>query len=234
MTTAIVLQARMGSRRLPGKSLAIIDGRTVLRRCIDRLNESGLPVVVATSSLETDDPIEREADKAAVPVVRDAETDVLARYARAVELFELELVVRATGDNPAVDLEAPGRVVELAVRTGADHVTEHGLPYGAAVEAVSARALLTAARSATESADREHVTTFIRRDRQFRRLVAVAPAAVRRHDLRFTVDTADDLDYMRRVFALAGRGAAPAPLAALIAAADQTFVGASRPDARGR
>lgn len=217
---AIVLQARMGSSRLPGKVLAPIAGRSVLAHCVERLQRSGLPVVVATTELGEDDRVAVEAVRVGASVVRGPVDDVLARYLRAATQLGLTELVRATADNPAVDMDAPGRTLALLYRTGADHVVEHGLPYGAAVEAVSTEALARATGLATDPYDREHVTTLIRRDRRFLALPALAPGAVRRPSVRLTIDTAADLAFMRRVFALAGAmPGEPVPLVAIIAAA---------------
>jgi len=134
-------------------------------------------------------------------------------------LFE---VIRATADNPAVDIDAPQRCLELLRRTGADHVIERGLPHGTAVEAVSASAILIAADQARTAADREHVTPFIKRDGQFVAIDAIAPGVLRRPALRLTVDTPEDLDFARKVFSwLPGEGSAPASLAEIIRAADR-------------
>jgi spore coat polysaccharide biosynthesis protein SpsF (cytidylyltransferase family) len=122
-----------------------------------------------------------------------------------------------------VDIDAPQRVLELRRRSGADHVVEYGLPYGTAVEALSVDALTRSAALADESQDREHVTSFMRRDERFKALSAIAPPALRRPGLRLTVDTAEDLSWVRRVFDQAERvigTAPPASLTALIAAAD--------------
>ena len=218
--TAIVLQARMGSTRLPGKVLSAIAGRPILGHCVDRLRQSGLPVIVATTTDGEDDLVEDVAELFGARVVRGPADDVLARFALAVSTFGLVEVIRATADNPAVDLDAPHRCLDLLRRTGADHVIERGLPYGTAVEAVSASAILLANGQATAAADREHVTPFIKRDGQFVAIDAIAPGALRQPALRLTVDTPEDLDFVRRVFSwLPGEGSAPAPLAEIIRAA---------------
>lgn len=221
-SAAVVLQARMGSSRLPGKSLAPIEGRTVLALCIERLRvRSGLPVVVATTTMAEDDVLAAEAERLGAPVVRGPVEDVLSRYVLAAAMLGLTEVVRATADNPAVDLDAPGRTLDLLRRTGAGYVLEHGLPYGAGVEAFTASALRYADVLTTEPYDREHVTPLLRRDRRFVSLDALVPAAVRRPDVRLTVDTAEDLERVRQLYVAVGAGDDPAPLAAFIAAADQ-------------
>jgi spore coat polysaccharide biosynthesis protein SpsF len=218
---AIVLQARMGSNRLPGKSLAPIEGRTILGHCIERLrSRSGLPVIVATTTLAEDDVLAAEASRWGAPTVRGSAEDVLSRFLLAANLFDLRTLIRATADNPAVDMDAPRRTLDLIERTGACHVVEHGLPYGCAVEAISVDSLREAATQTSEAYDREHVTPFLKRERRFRAIDAIAPGTVRRPDLRLTVDTPEDLDFLRWIYAFADEGSGPAPLPVLIAAAD--------------
>jgi spore coat polysaccharide biosynthesis protein SpsF len=219
---AIVLQARMGSRRLPGKSLAPIGGRSLIARAVERLRaRSGLPVVLATTTLPADDLICDEARELNVAVLRGPADDVLARYAVAASALGLRAIVRATADNPAVDLDAPRRTLDMLVRSAADYVVDRGLPVGTTVEAISVAALVRAAGMATAAYDREHVTPFIRRDPRARALDLLAPLSLRRADLRFTVDTADDLTAMRQLYAELAGAAEPAPLDQFIQAADR-------------
>src|SRR5437762_1457410 len=115
--TAIVLQACMGSARLPGKVLAQVAGRTVLAHCVERLQAcSGLPVVVATTDLPDDDRLVAEALRLGTTVVRGAAEDVLARYLQAASQLSLTEIVRASADNPAVDMDAPRRTLEFLRR----------------------------------------------------------------------------------------------------------------------
>ena len=240
MTSAIVLQARMGSRRLPGKVMADIAGRPLIAHCVERLGRSGLPVVIATTTRPEDDALEAEGRRLGVDVLRGPEEDVLKRYAMAVTRYGLSDLIRATADNPAVDVDAVTRTLDLLRRTGADHVVEHRMPLGAAVEAVSAAAILRADELAVDAYDREHVTPLIRRDGRFFALDALAPGHLRQPQLRFTVDLPEDLSFMRRLIASAEAAAEPpVPLFALIALAsrrdwdaDDGGAPASRSDAR--
>ena len=220
---AIVLQARMGSRRLPGKTLALVAGRTVLEHCIERLQaRSGMRVVLATTSRGEDDRVAEEGRRLGVCVMRGADVDVLGRYVMVASALSLTDIVRATADNPAVDMDAPRRVLELRRRTGADHVTERGLPHGAAVEAVSAAALFRSAALTDNPMDREHVTSFLQRDPRFVALRFPAPVEVRRPALRLTIDTAEDLAFVRMVVEHAEVDSSrPVPLALLIAAVER-------------
>jgi spore coat polysaccharide biosynthesis protein SpsF len=217
----IVLQARMASSRLPGKALAPIGGRPILTRCLDRLRaDASAPVVLATTTHPEDDALAALALAEGVPVVRGSEADVLHRFVVAAERFGATYIVRATADNPAVDIDAPRRVLETLIQTGVDYVVESDLPHGSAVEGVAVDALMKADVMATEAADREHVTPLIRRDRLFRALEMLAPPHLRRPDLRLTVDTLNDLSFMRRVMSGFGDPLAEQPLHAIIEAAD--------------
>jgi spore coat polysaccharide biosynthesis protein SpsF len=215
---AIVLQARMASTRLPGKALADLNGRPIVEHCIERLRAtSALPVVLATTQRSDDDPLAEVARRLDIEVVRGPDEDVLGRFVLVVRTFGCSAVIRATADNPAVDLDAPRRTLDQLIRQQADHVVESGLPYGAAVEAIAADALLVSADVATDRYDREHVTPFIRRDGRFFALEAVAPQRLTAPALRLTVDTEEDLGFMRRFFAVAEAGAErPVPLERLI------------------
>jgi spore coat polysaccharide biosynthesis protein SpsF len=202
----IILQARFGSSRLRGKALATIGGRTILEHCLRRLMFAGVaPVVLATTRRPEDDALEGVARVLGAGVYRGDATDVLSRYLDAADAFDFDVVIRATGDNPGVDIQASGRLL-AAIRTGdADYASEDGLPYGAAVEAVTRAALARAGHEAYHAEDREHVTTYVKRNTQtFKVLTIPAPAPLRRPDVRLTVDTVADLEHVRELFARAG------------------------------
>jgi spore coat polysaccharide biosynthesis protein SpsF len=220
---AILLQARTDSTRLPGKALAPIAGRTLVGWCLDRLSAAGIGcVVLATTDRAIDDPLAREASERGLVTFRGPTDDVLRRMRLAAEDARADIVVRATGDNPAVDVEAPARLVHWLVSRGVEYVAERGLPYGAAVEAMTIEALCRADQLATMASDREHVTPMMRRDAErFESLEVEAPRALRRSDLRLTVDTEEDLGRMRRILgACAGKTGVPS-LATIIDVADR-------------
>jgi spore coat polysaccharide biosynthesis protein SpsF len=199
----IILQARMASTRLPGKALASIGARTLIGHCLARLRIGGAaPVVLATTTNQEDDVLVATAAKYGVTAFRGSADDVLSRYVLAAQSIGARFVVRATGDNPAVDIGAPDRVLAALRSTRADHVIEEGMPYGGAVEGVTVEALVRASRLATSAADREHVTPWIRRDRtRFTAVQIPAPAALRRPEVRVTVDTRHDLAFMQDIAA---------------------------------
>ena len=218
----IVLQARIGSARLPGKVLAPIAGQPMLGHCIRRLQASRMgPVIVATTSGRADDSVADVAWEFGAGIVRGADADVLTRYVQAVAEWEGAFVIRATADNPAVDPESCERLVRR-LEEGADYAVEDGLPVGATVEAVRTEVLRAVSAEVTSAEEREHVTLGIRsRPTAWRVVVSPAPDALRRPDLRLTVDTADDLARMRRLLTCADAGRRIVPLADLIWLADR-------------
>lgn len=219
----IILQARMASSRLPGKAMRTIGSRSVVARCLDRLLAARTaPLVLATTERAEDDVLAEEASSLGVPTVRGATDDVLGRFAQIVELLQPQWVIRATADNPAVDIDAPARVLTHLQRGGVDYVLERGLPVGGAVEGTRAELLLEAAARATEPYDREHVTPFLKRpELRYRVFEPLAPISVRRPDLRFTIDTADDLAYMEALLGRCGLGSSVLPLSGIIQVADR-------------
>ena len=215
----IVLLARHASQRFPGKALAVLAGRTILEHCVGRLTAADAgPVVLATTTRSDDDVLAVIAGRLGALVYRGDEHDVLGRTVAAAAAHGLDRVLRATGDNPFVDIDGPARALAL-LAPGVDYACEAGLPVGAAVEAVSFSALARSAREATDPADREHVTTFIKRHTdRFRCVQTRAPRPLCAPDLRLTVDTPSDLAWLRSLAALTG--AREPGLRALIAAAE--------------
>jgi len=225
----VVLQARMASTRLPGKVMAMLGSHTLVGHCIRRLQAARVgPVIVATTVGSEDDVVEAEARRLGCEVVRGSVDDVLGRFVMASDVVPSRWVVRATADNPAVDIDSASRLLRVMEECGAEYGLEQGLPYGAAVEVIATSALRRAAELATSAYDREHVTPYVRNHPDaFRVVMPEAPDDVRRPDLRLTVDTADDLEFMRNVLQRAEAGASPSPLPAVCAAADAWLTGHS-------
>ena len=222
-SAVVVLQARMASRRLPGKAMRSIAGRPLVTHCLERLLAADVgPVVLATTTDPTDDVLAGAAESVGSAVVRGAVDDVLSRFARVVERYRVPIVLRATADNPAVDWESARRVMTSLEDETVDYAVEEGLPHGTAVEAVRTEVLMRAHALARDPSDREHVTTFVKRtSRASQVLSLLSPIPVRRPELRFTVDTLGDLSYMRQVLDVAGARHGLIPLEDVIAAADR-------------
>jgi spore coat polysaccharide biosynthesis protein SpsF len=210
--TVAVVQARMGSTRLPGKVLQPLGGRPLLALVLERVGRAaGIDeIAVATSTLAADDPVAELARELGVRVIRGSEQDVLDRYATAAAELEAGLVVRITADCPLVDPGLIERLIALRADDGLDYaavltgaVPADGrarFPDGLDAEVLRASVLALAAREATAAYDREHVTPFVKaRPQRFRLGYLEAE-----HDLgdeRWTVDRAEDLAFVRAVVA---------------------------------
>jgi spore coat polysaccharide biosynthesis protein SpsF len=214
--TMAFLQARMGSSRLPGKVMMRIHGQTILERAIRRLKSSPAVqrVAVLTTILPADDVIVREAEQMGAWIHRGSVQDVLARFQEASEKFGPDIIIRATADNPLIDIGSIDRIID-ALRAGdLDWCMEKDLPYGAATEAISAKALERVSRCAHSDQDREHVTLYIKEHpNEFRIGLLEPPSSVRRPDVRITVDTLEDFQYVERLIGMASERFNPIPLA---------------------
>jgi spore coat polysaccharide biosynthesis protein SpsF len=209
VNTVAIVQARMGSTRLPGKVLEDLCGETVLGRVIERVAacERIDDVVVATTDLSRDDAVAREAARRGAKVFRGSEEDVLGRYFGAATKFSAEVVVRVTADSPLFDPELLSemlkRFFELQSRdTPVDYLSNtrtRSYPVGLGAEIFTCDALERAAREATDPYDREHVTPYLYREPgRFRVHAYVGEVDLSQH--RWTLDTPEDLRFVRAVY----------------------------------
>jgi spore coat polysaccharide biosynthesis protein SpsF len=209
------LQARMASRRLPGKVLMRIRGQSILERAIRRLRaaRSVDEVAVLTTTLDEDDAIIEEACRLGALVHRGPELDVLKRFQEAAEIYLPEILIRATADNPLIDIGSVNRIVSALRSRELDYCMEVGLPYGAATEALTPAALKTAHLRAHKPDDREHVTRYIKEHPdEFRSAFLQAPEYLNQPGIRLTVDTLDDFAYVARLIGSFPGSSRPIPL----------------------
>ncbi len=216
MTNALVfLQARMGSARLPGKSLLRICGHSILGRAIRRLQsaESIDGVVVLTTTLPEDDAIVSEAQNLGALTFRGPELDVLKRYQLASEQFRPEIIIRATADNPLVDIGSVDRIVRALRGSNLDYCIEGELPIGAATEAITESALRRSDQEAGSPSHREHVTLYVKENPELFRIACLTPPDVlRRPDLRLTVDTPEDFMFIEELIQGIAETTRPIPM----------------------
>lgn len=197
--TVAIIQARMGSTRLPGKVLMPMGNRTMLGYLIERLSYARTvsTTVVATTTNHRDDVIVEEARNLGVECFRGSETDVLERYIQAARANNAEIVVRVTGDNPFTDPASIDRVVDQLV-DGFDYAIEDGLPVGITGEALTFKALEFINRVALASRWREHVTLYAKENRNMLRCASLRPSPkCDRPDLSFTVDHPAEYERVR-------------------------------------
>ncbi|MGD9834729.1 MAG: NTP transferase domain-containing protein [Piscinibacter sp.] len=214
MTTAIIVQARMGSSRLPGKVLLPIEGRPMLSYQLERLRavERADVIVVATSTSKADDPIDELCCEEGVSSVRGPELDVLSRYEKAAAACGASAIVRVTADCPLIDPDLIDESIRV-FRESPDkpdfvsNMLQPTWPYGMAVEVFSRRCLAEANAEATDPDEREHVTPFIwRRPDRYRLRSLTREPDLSRH--RWTVDTPEDFELISRILGkLAARNA---------------------------
>jgi len=208
MRTVAIVQARLGSSRLPGKVLQDLAGDTMLARVVARLRAARTidDIVIATTMSESDDPVVREAARLGVHAWRGSEQNVLARYIGAARKYYAGAVVRVTSDCPLLDPETVDRVVMSLRASPVDYSSNTHVrtyPRGLDVEAFYLDTLEKIFRSATSPAAKEHVTAYLMEkpgDFAIHQVTAESDDS----DLRWTVDTAEDLALIRAMYSELG------------------------------
>jgi glutamate-1-semialdehyde 2,1-aminomutase/spore coat polysaccharide biosynthesis protein SpsF len=199
-----IIQARMGSSRLPGKSLAEIEKRPMLWHVIDRVNRATLVdrVVVATTTAPADDAIEEMCRENGVACYRGSENDVLDRFYHAARAEKAAHVVRITADCPLIDPEVIDRVVRRFQRGDLDYASNamvRSYPDGLDTEIFSFSALERAWHEASKPSEREHVTPYLRSEK-FRTANVENDSTYLYQHYRWTVDEVEDLEFIRAVY----------------------------------
>lgn len=198
MKTVAIIQARMGSSRLPGKVLTDIGGKPALAWVVRAARATlGVDEVwVATSVCAADDAIAAWCEANGVPLHRGSESDVLDRFAGAAKASGADIVARLTADCPLLDPAVVAQTIRLHAVTGVDYasnVDPPTWPDGLDCEVLTRKALLAAADEATRASDREHVTPFVRNNRdRFTAETLIAPLPGLTAE-RWTLDTPEDL-----------------------------------------
>jgi spore coat polysaccharide biosynthesis protein SpsF len=196
MKIGAVIQARMGSSRLPGKVLRPIAGLPLLAHVTGRLAllKTAIHIVVATSTESQDDAIVTHCRQSSIACFRGSESDVLARYAGCAAKYDFDHIIRLTADNPFTDIEELDRLMDLHVRDGNDYTHSFGeLPIGVGAEVFSRTALIRSEREGHAQNHREHVNEYIQENpRSFRIGVLMVPLHKRFPGLSLTVDTEAD------------------------------------------
>ena len=209
----LIIQARMGSTRLPGKVLMDLAGRPMLAQQIRRLKQCTKVdrIVVATTTNTIDEPVVHLSQQEGVEVFRGSEDDVLARFAGAARMSQAGVVVRVTADCPLIDPEVTDRVISELVEHSHDcdyasNVLQRTYPHGLDVEAFFMETLLRVDRMARSKLAREHVTLFVYSERPELFLCRSVMDCNDNSDLCWTVDTAEDIRLVRAVYEALGLG----------------------------
>jgi spore coat polysaccharide biosynthesis protein SpsF len=202
--TVAIIQARMGSTRLPGKILLDLGGEPVLARVMERAKRAKRlsQVTVATSDLPADNVIAEVSHQRGWPCFRGSESDVLDRYYHAAMAFGAAVVVRITSDCPLIDSEIVDSVIGEFLKQQADYASntlERTYPRGLDTEVFSMAALRRAWCEAQELPEREHVTPYLYgHPEQFR--LASLTNGNDDHGYRWTLDTPEDLQLIRAIY----------------------------------
>jgi glutamate-1-semialdehyde 2,1-aminomutase/spore coat polysaccharide biosynthesis protein SpsF len=202
--TACIVQARVGSTRLPGKVLETLGHAPVLEHVLRRCQAiAGVDAVVcATVDGADGDAVAALAKDMDVAVYRGSERDVLARYHGAAHAADADIVLRVTSDCPLIDPEVCAAVLRLRGEAEADYAANNmppSWPHGLDCEAFTIEALDEAAATATAAEDHEHVTPWIRRNRTYHRVNLPGPGGDLTA-LRWTLDYPEDLAFLRAVY----------------------------------
>jgi spore coat polysaccharide biosynthesis protein SpsF len=204
MRTVAIVQARMGSSRLPGKVMKLLANRSVLAHTLERVK--AIPnidtVIVATTTLAQDEVIVREAKRCGCEVFCGSEDDVLSRYYGAAIAGKADIVVRVTSDCPVFDPVVAKKVVEIFHAEKADYASntlERSFPRGLDVEVFTMAALSAAFHEAVLPEQREHVTPFLYgKSERFQLVVYRAEQDYSRY--RWTLDTEEDWALIQEIY----------------------------------
>ncbi|MES2975047.1 MAG: aminotransferase class III-fold pyridoxal phosphate-dependent enzyme [Pseudomonadota bacterium] len=202
MTCIAIVQARMGSTRLPDKVMLPVGGVPMIELLLSRLSRARRvdSIVLATSTDPRNDPLARHVRSLGYEVYHGSEGDVLDRYYRAAEGHSPEIVIRITGDCPLVDPLLVDQVVDAFSQSGVDYLSNTNpptYPDGLDIEVFTFAALRRAWKEATLSYDREHVTPYMKEPGRFR--VGNAPGSEDLSDERWTVDEPADYEVILNI-----------------------------------
>jgi spore coat polysaccharide biosynthesis protein SpsF len=204
LNTAAIIQARLGSSRLPGKSMMNICGKPILERVIDRTKIAIKNVIVATPDIE----IVKFCENINVNAFLGSEEDVLDRYYQAALMYQVYNIVRITADNPLVCPDIIKKVFSYYMGNNKlDWVSNCRLkatyPIGTDTEVFTFKALEKAWKYASEDYDREHVTPYIYNHPEMFKLLCIENDTDLSH-LRWTVDYPEDLEFVREIYTKLG------------------------------
>ncbi len=199
--TAVFLQARIGSKRLPAKALLPLAGKTVLEQVMISLGGIKAGLHVLLTDKESEKIFRPLAEVCGFQLFTGHSSDVLLRYSNAAKCLKPDIIIRATGDNPLVSDELAVELLKHHVEGKADFSAYTGLPLGVGVEILGVKALLEANKRAADPYEREHVSPFLyRRKNEFN---VFYPEPGKRYCLpgaRVTLDTEADYKYITGIY----------------------------------
>lgn len=205
--TAVFLQVRLASTRLPEKALLPLSGKPAVSHAMEALSSLPVSLKAILTDAASAPKLRPLADAAGYDVFCGDPEDVLQRYCDAARHFGVDTIVRATGDNPLVSAAIAREAMQLRSVTGADYAGITETPYGTGVEVVRAPALHDLNRRTSDPYHREHVTPGIYRDPgRYSVVTRPAAASVRFPSMRVTLDNLHDYHYIAELFEELYRG----------------------------
>jgi len=205
MNIVIIVQARMGSTRLPGKILKEVLGRPLLEYLLERLKrvENANEICVATTIKEQEQPILDVCSRMSVKTFRGSEEDVLERYFLAAQDFKADAIVRVTSDCPLIDPLEIDKLIKYYLENSKSYDfiadgPERSYPMGMGAEIFSFEALKKAHENAKTQPEREHVTPYICWQPQLFRLGYISYREDQ-SDHRWTLDTPKDYELISKI-----------------------------------
>jgi len=204
-TTGIIIQARMGSTRLPEKIFLNLKGKPVLGHVIDRCKRSKVnKIIIATSIKKENNVVEDFCKKNNILCFRGSEEDVLERYYLSAKEHNLGVIVRITSDCPLIDPKIINFALKSFKKTKVDYLSnafKRSFPRGLDVEVFSFKTLEKAYHQAKDKFQREHVTLYIYNNpKEFKLGSLMAKGKLKRPDLRLCVDTVEDFKLLEIIY----------------------------------
>lgn len=206
MKIICIVQARVGSTRLPGKVLKKICGKTVLEHDINRLKQAKNidEIVIATTTKKEDDAIVDEAKRLNVKYFRGSERDVLSRYYYAAKENKADIVIRVTSDCPCIDYQILDNMIKKYLNNieNCDYMNntiERTFPRGYDIEIFSFKCLKVAFEEAELDYEREHVTPYLY-DSKNNFKVKCYKNNIDYSKYRLTLDTQEDFEVIKRMY----------------------------------
>lgn len=199
-----IIQARLGSTRLPNKVLLDLEGKNVLERVIERVKGSRLieEVFVATTMLKEDLKIVKLCVTKGIRVYCGSENDVLDRYYQAARLMDVKQLVRITADCPLIDPKIIDEVIKLHLKNKDDYtsnIIKETFPDGEDIEIFTFKALSQAWQKSRLASEREHVTSYIRKHPEIFKLSNLE-YPVNLSGKRWTLDEIKDYEFIRLIY----------------------------------
>ena len=207
MKTGIIIQARMGSTRLPSKvlmTLPYLSNISVIERiinCAKEVSNSDLVILATTKNSIDDELVKHVNEVEEVTIFRGSEDNVLSRYYKAAKSYNLTQIVRLTGDNPCIDKNLITQAINYHLAKDSDYTFTKGLPLGMNIEVIKMAALERSFENAYTIMDREHVTIYIKNNpSEFKINYFKASNNPVYQNLRLTLDTQQDYNMMCVLF----------------------------------